>query len=140
MTETFKNPQVAEKFAQYPAKVRTKMLALRKLVFETAKKLNKLDAMEESLKWQEPSYLIKGGSTVRMDWKPGTPEQYALYFICTTKLVDTFRELFGDRLNYEGNRAIILSLNEPLPNAIIEQCLRMAFNYQQLKKLPLLGQ
>jgi len=104
------NPSVKEKFAQYPVKVRAKMLALRKLVYETARELGKLDSLEETLKWQEPSYLVKGGATVRMDWKADKPRQYALYFTCHTKLVDTFKELFGNRLNYEGNRAVIFRL------------------------------
>ena len=58
--------------------------------------------------WGEPSYLVKGGSTIRMDWKKANPEQYAMYFHCKTKLVDTFKELYQDVFKFEGNRAIIL--------------------------------
>ena len=134
-----KNPTVADKFAQYPPNVRKKMLALRKLVLQTAKELQLLEQLEESLKWNEPSYHVKGGSPLRMDWKPKTPEQYALYFVCTTKLVDTFRELYGDRLIFEGNRAIVFSMTDELPVATVKKCLTMAFRYQRLKSLPLLG-
>jgi len=40
-----------------------------------------------------------------MDWKEKKPQQYALYFKCTSRLVPTFKLLFGDRFNYEGDRA-----------------------------------
>jgi len=139
MKTEFTHPGVAEVFSRYPPSVRKKMLALRKLVIEGATALNKLDSLEETLKWQEPSYLVKGGSTLRMDWKADKPSQYAMYFTCNTKLVDTFRELFGDRLNYEGNRAVIFKLDDELPVAEVRHCIRMALDYRRLKALPLLG-
>jgi len=137
--KNIKNTSVANVFSQYPDAVRPKMLELRQLVLDGAKELSKLDELEETLKWQEPSYLVKGGSTIRMDWKPGKPEQIALYFNCNTKLVDTFKELFGNTLRYEGNRAVVFSIDQPLPVAEITRCIRMTLNYHQLKKLPLLG-
>ena len=72
---------------------------LRTVIYDTE--------LEETLKWGEPSYLVKKGSTIRMDWKVKTPDQYAMYFKCTSKLVPTFRELFGDLFKYEKNRAIL---------------------------------
>jgi hypothetical protein len=39
-----------------------------------------------------------------MDWKKANPEQYAMYFHCKTKLVDTFKELYRDVFKFEGNR------------------------------------
>ena len=53
------NPKVEEKFNTYPKKVKVKMLALRKLVLETAKEIDGLTEIEETLKWGEPSYLVK---------------------------------------------------------------------------------
>ena len=67
-------------FNEYPAPVRDKMLFLRHLVIETAKATDGIEELEETLKWGEPSYLTKIGSTLRMDWKPKTPDQYAMYF------------------------------------------------------------
>ena len=138
-TAKFNNVAVANKFSQYPDTVRPKMLDLRQLVLDTAQELNKLEDLEETLKWEEPSYLAKGGSTIRMDWKAGKPNQYALYFICTTKLVDTFREVYGESLSYEGNRALVFSLKKKLPRQEVKHCIRMALDYHRLKKLPLLG-
>lgn len=74
-----------------------------------------------------------------MDWKQKTPSRYYLFFNCQTKLVDTFRELYSDSLEFQGNRAIILSLSAPLPEASIKTCLELALTYQKRKNLPLLG-
>ena len=98
-----------------------------------------LGKLEESLKWWEPSYSAHSGSPVRMDWKQKSPDHYYLFFNCQTKLVDTFRELYGEKLEFEGNRAIVLTLSEPVPEAVIKSCLTLALTYQQRKDLPLLG-
>ena len=50
-----------------------------------------------------------------------------------------FRELYAEELEFQGNRAIILSLSQPLPEAVIKHCLELALTYQQRKHLPLLG-
>ncbi|MCF6441869.1 DUF1801 domain-containing protein [Pseudoalteromonas luteoviolacea] len=123
---------------QYPEHVRVWLELLRGLVFQVANELD-LGDVEESLKWGEPSYNVKVGSPVRIDWKPKTPNNYFLYFHCQTKLVDTFRVLYSEALEFNGNRAIVLSVAEPLPQTIIKHCLELALTYQKRKHLPLLG-
>ena len=98
-----------------------------------------LGEVEESLKWGEHSYSVKTGSPIRTDWKLKSPNQYYLFFNCQTKLIDTFRELHNDTLEFQGNRAIVLSLSSSLPEAEIKNCLELALTYQQRKHLPLLG-
>ncbi len=68
------DPRVAEKFDSYPSKVQKKLNAIRKLILDTAKKDDSILEIEETLKWGEPSYLVKKGSTLRMDWKAKTQE------------------------------------------------------------------
>ena len=106
------NPAVAERIASYPPKVQKKLNAVRKLILDTAKKTEDLTEIEETLKWGEPSYLVKKGSTLRMDWKAKTPDQYAVYFKCTSKLVETFKEVYGDLFQYEKNLSLI-HISEP---------------------------
>ncbi len=103
-TCSIENPDVAAVFADYPEPIRRKMLRLRQLVLETAAETEGVGALEETLKWGEPSYLTKGGSTIRMDWKEKSPHQCALYFNCNTSLVDTFKVLYGDVFTFEGNK------------------------------------
>lgn len=136
--ELIQTKNVEEKFASYPKKVQKQMNALRTLVLETAKNEG-IDTLEETLKWGEPSYLAPKGSTLRMDWKAKKPEQYALYFKCTSKLVESFIEVYGDAFTYENHRALLFSLDEKLPKAKLKKCIASALNYHNIKHLPLLG-
>jgi hypothetical protein len=130
--------EVKEKFENYPKHIKPLILQLRKLVFSVAEDLN-LGEIDETLKWGEPSYQVKGGSPVRMDWKAKYPNQYFLFFHCQTKLVDTFRELYSEVLEFEGNRAIVLHTNRNLPEKAIRHCIEMAMKYKSIRHLPLLG-
>jgi len=138
MLEIIKNPEVIIKFKSYPKEIGPKMYLLRKLVLEVAEE-SEIAKIEETLKWGEPSYLAKKGSTLRMDWKAKTPNQYAMYFKCTSKLVETFREVYGDTFKYEKNRAIVFNLEDEVPKQELKACIRLALNYHSLKHLPLLG-
>ncbi|MFZ1748633.1 MAG: DUF1801 domain-containing protein [Saprospiraceae bacterium] len=126
-------------FDNYPARVRGKMLFLKELVISTAKEIEGIDEMEMTLKWGEPSFITKCGSTVRMDWKVKTPDQYAMYFKCTSRLVETFRKVFGDTFQYEGNRAIIFDGEEEIPMMELRECIKAALTYHKVKHLPALG-
>jgi hypothetical protein len=129
---------VQDKFASYPEDVRPCLHRLRELIFQVATELA-LGAVVENLKWGELSYSVKTGSPIRLDWKPKNPERYYLFFHCQTKLVDTFRELYPDALVFEGNRAIILTINGPFPEQQLKHCITLALTYRTIKHLPLLG-
>lgn len=135
----FKNPEVAEIFNGYPKHMRKKLMFLRQLVFDTTSETEGVGAVEETIKWGEPSYIAKAGSTIRMGWKPSSPTQYAMYFHCKTKLVDTFKELYGDKFNYEGNRAIIFDENDEVPVEELKHCIYLSLTYHSRKHLPMLG-
>jgi len=134
-----KNPKVETKFQSYPEEIRQKMDVLRTLIINTAKDIDAIQEIEETLKWGEPSYLVKKGSTIRIDWKAKKPNQYAMYFKCTSKLVLTFREVYGDFFKYENNRAILFNLEEEVPTKELKECIRMALEYHSLKHIPRLG-
>ena len=112
---------------------------MRSLIIETAADIEEIEEMEETLKWGEPSYLVKKGSTIRIDWKAKTPDQYAVYFKCTSKLVPTFREVYGDTFRYEKNRAICFGLDDEVPEEELKDCIALALQYHAVKGLPLLG-
>ena len=135
---TFSDDAVKEKFASYPSNVRNKLLALRRLIYTVARE-ESVANITETLKWGEPSYIASQGSTIRMDWKPKSPEQYALYFNCNTSLVETFKELYGNTFTYEGNRAIVFGLQDRIPLNALRHCLFLSLHYKKLKHLPLLG-
>jgi hypothetical protein len=129
---------VAEKFESYPDQIRSRLLFLRKLIFEAASESNVSD-IEETLKWGEPSYVAKSGSTVRIDWKKSSPNQYAMYFNCNTMLVETFRELYKEQFRFVGNRAIVFDENGKIPVDELKHCIALALNYHRIKHLPMLG-
>ena len=79
------SPKVHTKFDSQPPVVKEKIINLRRIIIETAKDIESIQELEGTLKWNEPSYLVKKGSTVRMDWKRAKPDQYAVYFKCTSK-------------------------------------------------------
>lgn len=133
------DPKVEEVFANYPDFVRDKMQYLRELVIETAEETEDVTVLEETLKWGEPSFVNKNGSTLRIDWKEKTPNQYAMYFQCKSRLVDTFRLVFDQKFQYEGNRAIVFPLNQKIPKSELKKCIKAALTYHNVKALITLG-
>ena len=131
------DPAVDAVFDSCPGPIRAKLLALRRLIFDTAKATKGVGRIEETLKWGQPSYLTpetKSGSTIRIDRVKSTANQYAVYFHCQTDLVATFRELYPGELNYAGNRSIVLNTGDRLPEAALRHCLALALTYHQNKR------
>ena len=123
-------------FDAYPKPVKAKLLALRRLIFDTAKSTKGVGALEEALKWGQPSYLTpdtKSGSTIRIDQVKSSAGQYAVYFHCQTDLVETFRELYPE-LSFSGNRAILLDAADKLPEAKLRHCVALALTYHLRKR------
>jgi len=133
------NPEVKKVFNNYPDFVKDKILNLRKLIMETASEIGQIAEIEETLKWGEPSYLVKNGSTIRIDWKEKFPNQYAMYFKCTSRLVETFKKQFKGSFEFEGNRAIIFQLDGIIPTTELKKCIGAALQYHKAKYLPNLG-
>lgn len=133
------NQEVDQVFNKYPASVKRQMLELKNLIIDVAEQIEGLNSLEETLKWGEPSYISKHGSTIRMDWKSKTPDQYAIYFKCTSRLVPTFKSVYPEVFRYEGNRAITFQLDEQIPQSELKKCIKAALLYHKVKHLPLLG-
>lgn len=126
-----------QKLDSYPHHVRAKLTFLRKLILDVAANTDGVGEIHETLKWGEPAFLTaatRSGSTIRIDWKPAKPDHYAIYLNCKTTLIDSFRSLFPTQLKYEGNRAIVLGLNEDVPENELRLCIAMALRYHLDKK------
>ena len=133
------NPEVSSVLNSYPDLVQEKLLHLRRLILEAASEIEGITCLEETLKWGEPSYLVNHGSTIRIDWKEKKPNQYAMYFSCTSKLVSTFKLIYKDKFNFEGNRAIVFHMNDELRETDLKACITTALTYHKVKDVPLLG-
>ena len=125
------DPKVAAAFSSYPKRLRDKLLALRRLILDTAKTTDGVGTLEETLKWGQVSYLTsasKSGSTIRIDQVRAEPDRYAIYFHCQTNLVETFRELYPE-LSFVGNRCILLDAADELPKDELRHCVGLALTY-----------
>jgi len=123
-------PEVAAAFDGYPAPARAQLVGVRALIFDVAAEAE-VGPLTETLKWGEPAYLTeatKAGSTVRLGVKDGRP---AVFFICTSGLVDGFRADFPE-LPYLGNRGI--ALEDGTDRAALALCLRRALTHHRLKR------
>lgn len=132
------NKAVKDRFDKYPESARIMLEELRNLVFQTASELD-LGEVNESLKWGEPSYSVKIGSPLRMDWKPKYPHQVSVFVNCKSLLIKTYKEVYGNTLQYVGNRELVFPVSEPLPLLELKGCFSMALQYHKLRTLPLLG-
>jgi hypothetical protein len=134
--ERFAEPAVDATFSAYPTPVKARLLALRRLIFDTADTTDGVGALEETLKWGQPSYLTtesKSGSTIRIDQVKAEAGRCAVYFHCQTDLVETFRELYPE-LRYGGNRSILLDAGEKLPEKALRHCVALALTYHLRKR------
>ena len=125
-------------FSSYPKPVRDRLLALRKMIFDVAKKTPGVGKLEEALRWGQPSYLTPetgSGSTIRIDQIRNEPGKYAMYFICTSGLIEDFTELYRDEMNFMGNRSIVFGVDDRLPEAALRHCISLALTYH-LRKQP----
>jgi Domain of unknown function (DU1801) len=116
--------------AQHLAQLRP----LRQLILDTAAATPTVGELWESLKWGEPSYtpLRKAtGSSVRL--APRRDGKVSVNFICHTGLVGRFREIYGEKLEFEGNRTIVIDTGKPFPEQELRHCIAMALTYHLAK-------
>ena len=128
---------VAQAFDAFPGAVRRRLLQARRLIFETAARLEGVGPLTETLKWGEPAYLTEAtgsGSTIRLGWFRSSDKDCAVFFNCQTNLVETFRERFPDIFAFEKNRAILLTASDPLPRGPLAACLATALTYRQSRR------
>ena len=116
--------------------MRSRLLELRRLIFDTASKTEGVGKIEETLKWAQPSYLTResgSGTTIRIDQAKGEPGKYALYVHCQTNLLAKFRELYPRTFEYRGNRGILLDAGRKFPLAALRHCTALALTYHLRK-------
>lgn len=128
---------VAAAYDAYAPDARDYLLKLRELVLEVAARTDGVGRLTETLKWGEPSFLTektKSGTTLRLAWKPALPDTAQMLVNCQTSLVESWRDMFGDRLAFSGNRAVLLDIYAPLPADALAPCIAMALTYHRNKR------
>ncbi|MFD3189817.1 DUF1801 domain-containing protein [Sedimentitalea sp. HM32M-2] len=115
-------------FDRWPAAGRTVGYCLRDLIYRVSQE-TQTGPLQETLKCGQPAYLTAAtgaGTTVRIGYVADEPLACRIYVHCATTLVDGYRILFPDALNYAGNRAICLSETASLPREALRRCIAMA--------------
>lgn len=133
----FNDKGVEAVFSAYPLPVQRRLLELRSLIFDVAKKTSGVGQLEEALRWGQPSYLTSetgSGSTIRIDQIRNEPGKYGIYFICTSGLIDDFKELYRDEMDFIGNRSIVFGIADRLPEDALRHCISLALTYHLKKR------
>ncbi|MFY9269460.1 MAG: DUF1801 domain-containing protein [Candidatus Manganitrophaceae bacterium] len=133
----FDNPEVAAVFETYSKNMRVKLMFLRQLIFDIASATEGVGELEETLKWGSPSYLTtkpKSGTTIRIDRTSAQEDQYAMSVHCQTTLIETLKEIYGNKFKYEDNRSLIFDENEEIPVDDVRHCIYLALTYHLRKK------
>ena len=117
--------------------MRDALLDLREAVLVSADQALGAGAVTETLKWKQPAYLPvrpNTGTTVRLDARRDDAEAYSLYFHCQSRLADAFRDRYAGVFRYEGDRAFIFRLGEPVPWAELGHCVGVALTWHRRKR------
>lgn len=129
--------EIAAVLARHPKAVQARLLEVRALVFAVAGETEGVGPLSETLKWGEPAYLTAAsgsGTTIRLGVSKAAPTAAAVFVNCRTSLVDTYREQFGDVFGFEGNRALTVAADGPLPELPLRICLRAALLYHRRER------
>jgi len=132
----FTNPEIKNIFNNYPKTIKNKLLSIRELIFQISEESDDIGLIEETLKWETPSYLTyspKSGTTIRLSTMRAYDDKYAISVHCQTTLVSDFKAIYPE-LEYEGNRSIIFDVNNDIPPGTIEHFITSALTYHKRKK------
>ena len=123
-------------FQRLSKTVKAKLLALRRLIFDTARTTRGVGALEETLKWGQPSYLTpetKSGSTIRIDRMKSEPINTRSISIARPIWSRLFASFIRD-LKLGGNRSILLKAQDKLPEPELRHCVALALTYHLNKR------
>ena len=92
-------------FNGFPPAAREGCMALRDLILDVAGETPGVGAVSEELRWRQPAYLTRAGTTIRL----GVPKSggYALFVPCQTMLIEDFRPLAPAGTRFDGWRAVL---------------------------------
>lgn len=135
-TEVFQSKKVAVIFEKTPAAIRKRLLILRKLIFDIASKTPGVGAIEETLKWDSPSYLTsetQSGTTIRIDRIGSKEGKYGIFVHCQSNVVKQFKQRIDTPLEFNSTRGIVLDVRDEIPKEV-GHFIYLALTYHLRKK------
>ena len=133
---TFSSKKVEATFKKNPPAIRKRLLALRKLIFDIASRTQGVGPLEETLKWDSPSYLTsdsQSGTTIRIDRIVAEQDMYGIFVHCQSNVVNEFKQKVSTRLKFDSTRGIILNAKDDIPEEV-SYFIYLALTYHLRKK------
>lgn len=115
----------------YSFDVVDKLIQLKSIIYEQASSNDKIGKIEESLKWGQLSYVSqnRSGTPIRLGIEKKIPDCLGLYVNCSTTVISDIKHIYGDTLRYGGNRALLFSSQDDLPENEIRHVVDMILSY-----------
>ena len=131
MTPAITSAEIQTAYDAFPPAVKSGTMALRTLIYETAKGISGLAAPTECLRWGQPSYITPIGSTLRI----GIPKSggFALYAHCQSTIISQFAQGFGADFQIEGNRAVLFQSKDDIQPEKLRLMIEHALTYKRKK-------
>lgn len=116
-------------FDSFTDETRASAMVLRDLIIAVADETPEADAVEETLRWGQPAYVTKKGSTLRI----GVPKSggCALYAHCQSNIISSYAAAFPGADVIEGNRAVIFAHVDDIDVGRLRMLVHHALTYHQ---------
>jgi hypothetical protein len=125
-------PSVKQVLESYPSAATEPALRLRTTIYQCANELG-IDDLTETLKWGEPSYLNKQGSTLRFAWYEKNADVLSIFVNCNSKLMSWVESRHPHVFKTVGKREIQLPIDQPWPEKALKDVITLALNYHTFK-------
>ncbi len=122
MNHPFHDPTIEERFNRFENSIFA--LKMRDYLFSLAENLE-LNSIEESLKWNQPSYLSKNGTAVRIAEQAG---RMGYFVSCQTSIIETLKESYPDA-DYDKTRGLLIDADSPIPE-VASSLIHAALQYK----------
>ncbi|HEY5745918.1 MAG TPA: hypothetical protein VIU12_07565 [Chryseolinea sp.] len=101
-----------------------------------ASKTSGVGPLEETLKWDSPSYLTsetQSGTTIRIDRVGSREGMYGIFVHCQSNVVEQFKQKVSTPLTFDSTRGIILDAKDDIPEEV-SYFIYLALTYHLRKK------
>ncbi|MEY1557658.1 DUF1801 domain-containing protein [Yoonia sp. R2331] len=114
-------PEVKAAFDAFPDAPRVVLLQVRAMILASDV------AVEEALRWGQPAYLSKKGTTIRLGLtKAGLP---SVFTHCQSSVMGDVQAVAGEGLIWDGNRGVSWPVEADVPEAVLSLLIHRALTY-----------